>query len=242
MHRFDLSKRKADVVVGGVKSFQVSFTGEKMLYQQDDKWTIAEPPPMPDGPDGPPPKPGNEKTLKTQDLEVKVDPPAEWKQMFHEVWRIERDFFYDPHYHGLDLQAAEERYGVYLSGLASRDDLNYLFTEMLGNMTVGHMFLGGGDRPEVKHVRTGLLGADYKIENGRYRFARVYNGENWNPGSEGAADAAGRQRDRGRISAGGEWPGSARHRQRLQLLRRDRRQDHAAEGGAGSDGRRMRAR
>jgi tricorn protease len=82
---------------------------------------------------------------------------------------------------GLDLQAAEEHYGVYLSGLASRDDLNYLFTEMLGNMTVGHMFLGGGDRPEVKKVRTGLLGADYKIENGRYRFARVYDGENWNP-------------------------------------------------------------
>jgi tricorn protease len=181
VHRFDLSKRKDDVVVSGVKNFQISFTGEKMLYQQDEKWTIAEPPTMSDSPDGPPPKPGNEKTLKTQDLEVRVDPPAEWKQMFHEVWRIERDFFYDPHYHGLDLQAAEERYGVYLDGLASRDDLNYLFTEMLGNLTVGHMFLGGGDRPEVKHVRTGLLGADYKIENGRYRFAHVYDGENWNP-------------------------------------------------------------
>ncbi len=179
IHRFDLSKRKADVAVAGVKSFQVSFTGEKMLYQQGDKWAIADPPPMPDN--GPTPPPANEKTLKTQDLEVKVDPPAEWKQMFHEVWRIERDFFYDPHYHGLDLNAAEERYGVYLSGLAARDDLNYLFTEMLGNMTVGHMFLGGGDRPEVKRVPTGLLGADYKIENGRYRFARVYNGENWNP-------------------------------------------------------------
>jgi hypothetical protein len=101
--------------------------------------------------------------------------------MFHEAWRIERDFFYDPHYHGLDLGAAEQRYGVYLPGLASRDDLNYLFTEMLGNITVGHMFLGGGDRPEVKHVSTGLLGADYKIENGRYRFSHVYNGENWNP-------------------------------------------------------------
>ena len=181
VHRFDLSKRKTDVVIGGVKYFQVSFTGEKKLYQQDDKWTIAEPPPMPDAADGPPPKPGNEKALKTQDLEVRADPPAEWKQMFHEVWRIEREFFYDPHYHGLDLQSAEERYGVYLDGLASRDDLNYLFTEMLGNLTVGHMFLGGGDHPEVKHVRTGLLGADYKIENGRYRFAHVYDGENWNP-------------------------------------------------------------
>ena len=181
VHRYDLGKRKTDVVIGGVRYFQVSFSGEKMLYQQEDKWTIAEPPPIPEGPDGPPPKPGNAKTLKTQDLEVNVDPPSEWKQMFHEVWRIERDFFYDPHYHGLDLQATEERYSTYLSGLASRDDLNYLFTEMLGNFTVGHMFLGGGDRPEVKKVRTGLLGADYKIENGRYRFARVYDGENWNP-------------------------------------------------------------
>jgi tricorn protease len=181
IHRYDLAKRKSDIVIGGVKAFRVSSTGEKMLYQQDDKWTIAEPPPLADGSDGPPPKPGNAKVLKTQDLEVKVDPPAEWRQMFREVWRIERDYFYDPRYHGLDLQAAAERYGVFLSGVASRDDLNYLFIEMLGNLSVGHMFLGGGDRPEVKRIPTGLLGCDYKLENGRYRLARVYNGENWNP-------------------------------------------------------------
>ena len=84
---------------------------------------------------------------------------------------------------------------------------------MLGELTVGHMFVGGGDTPEVKRVPTGLLGADYKIENGRYRFARVYNGENWNPATEGAAHAAGRQRGGGRISAGGERPRRARHRQ-----------------------------
>ena len=180
IHRFDLAKRKANVAVAGVRYFRASFNGEKMLYQQGDKWAIADPPPVSDAP-GPPPPAGDEKALKIQDLEVKVDPPAEWKQMFHETWRIERDFFYDPHYHGLDLGAAEERYGIYLSGLASREDLNYLFTEMLGNMTVGHMFIGGGDRPEVKRIPTGLLGADYRIENGRYRFARVFNGENWNP-------------------------------------------------------------
>ena len=185
IHRYDLSKRKADTVLSGVRNVQVSFSGEKLLYQQGDKWTIADAPAPPsDSPDGPPPKPGNEKALKTADLEVKVDPAVEWKQMFQEAWRIERDYFYDPHYHGLDLGAAEERYSAYLPGLASRDDLNYLFTEMLGNITVGHMFLGGGDRPEVKHVSTGLLGADYKIENGRYRIAHVYNGENWNPNTK----------------------------------------------------------
>src|SRR5207247_10018036 len=74
-----------------------------------------------------------------------------------------------------------KRYEPYLENIASSEDLNYLFEEMLGEMTVGHMFVGGGDSPETKKVKGGLLGADYKIENGRYRFARVYNGENWNP-------------------------------------------------------------
>lgn len=182
IHRFDLGKRKSDVVIGGVRAFQMSFNGEKMLYRQGDKWVIAAPPPMPEGEGAPTPPPEAGKgTLKTDDIEVRVDPPAEWRQMYREVWRIERDFFYDPGYHGLDLKAAEKRYEPYLDNIASRRDLNYLFEEMLGEMTVGHMFIRGGDSPEVKRVPTGLLGADYKIENGRYRFARVFNGENWNP-------------------------------------------------------------
>ena len=182
VHRFDLSKRKSDVAITGVRNFQICLSGEKMLYQQGDRWVIAAPKPMADVEDAPSPPPsGSKGTLKTESLEVRVDPRAEWKQMYHEVWRIERDFFYDPGYHGLDLKAAEKRYEPYLQNIASRRDLNYLFIEMLGEMSVGHMFIGGGDFPEVKRIPTGLLGADYKIENGRYRFARVYNGENWNP-------------------------------------------------------------
>jgi tricorn protease len=154
-----------------------------MLYQQSDRWFITAPKPMADGPGAPPPPPagGGEGALKTENIEVRVDPRAEWKQMYHEVWRIERDFFYDPGYHGLDLKAAEKQYEPYLEKISSRRDLNYLFTEMLGEVSVGHMFIGGGDSPEVKRVQTGLLGSDYKIENGRYRFAHIYNGENWNP-------------------------------------------------------------
>jgi tricorn protease len=97
------------------------------------------------------------------------------------VWRLERDFLYDPGYHGLDLQAATRKYEPYLERLASRHDLNYLFAEMLGELTLGHVFVAGGDLPEVKGPKGGLLGADYRLDNGRYRFARVYPGENWNP-------------------------------------------------------------
>jgi tricorn protease len=114
-------------------------------------------------------------------MDVWVDPRAEWEHMYHQVWRDERDFFYDPGLHGVNKEAMEKKYEPYLANIASRDDLNYLFEEMLGEMTVGHMFVGGGDKPEIKRVTGGLLGADYTVENGRYRFARVYNGENWNP-------------------------------------------------------------
>jgi len=185
VHRFDLKTRKSDVAIGGVRSFEISQNGEKMLYRQGDRWVIATPKPMATGTGGAPTPapaaPASDGTLKTQGIQVRVDPRLEWKQMYHEVWRVERDFFYDPNYHGLNLQAAEKKYEPYLEFLSSRSELNYLFQEMLGELSIGHLGAGGGDRPEVKKVPTGLLGADYKIENGRYRFARVYNGENWNP-------------------------------------------------------------
>ena len=186
VHRFDLKKRKSDVAIGGVRYFEISQNGEKMLYQQGDHWFIKAPRPMAGGPGAPPPPPPsggdtNEGMLKTDGLEVLVNPREEWKQIYHEVWRVERDFFYDPHYHGLDLAAAEKKYAPYLANIGSRQDLNYLFEEMLGELTVGHLFVFGGESPEVKRTQTGLLGADYKIEKGRYRFARIYNGENWNP-------------------------------------------------------------
>jgi len=170
--KFDFKKRKTDTILQGATVFKLSDNGEKMLFRQGEQWVIA-------GADQAP-KAG-EGVLKLADMEVYVDPEAEWRQMYHEVWRIERDFFYDPHFHGLDLKAAERFYGPYLEGISTRSDLNYLFEEMLGNMTVGHMFIRGGTEPEVPHIKIGLLGADYEIANGRYRFAKVYNGENWNP-------------------------------------------------------------
>ncbi len=172
IHKFELEKRKVEKVLDGVTFFDVSADGGKMLYRQGERWFIAA--------TTQPVKPG-EGALKIDEMEVFVDPVAEWRQMYREVWRIERDFFYDPGLHGVDVASASKKYERYLERLGHRADLNYLFNEMLGEMSVGHLYIGGGDTPEVKRVRGGLLGADYKIENGRYRFARVYSGENWNP-------------------------------------------------------------
>ncbi len=170
--KFDMKTRKTDKLISGVAAFSLSDNGEKMLYKQGDNWFIAETSKAPEAGKG---------KLKTEDMEVSVQPREEWNQMYHEVWRIERDFFYDPHYHGLNLPAAEKEFAIFLPGIASRGDLNYLFREMLSYMSVGHMFVRGGTEPDTPHVSVGLLGADYSIENGRYRFQKIYNGENWNP-------------------------------------------------------------
>lgn len=172
LHKYDLDKRKLDEVKTGVNNFRISANGEKMLFSQGPVWYIIS--------TSAPARPG-EGAIKTSDMEVYVDPKAEWKQMFHEIWRGERDFFYDPNIHGLDIEKAKRLYEPYLDSVVHRDDLNYLFREMLNQISVGHMFINGGDIPRPASVSVGLLGADYKIENGRYRFARVYNGENWNP-------------------------------------------------------------
>ncbi|HKN60683.1 MAG TPA: PDZ domain-containing protein, partial [Candidatus Acidoferrales bacterium] len=172
LSKFDLSKRKSEQLVAGIQSASVSFNGEKYLYREGESWFIAS--------TAAAAKPG-EGALKLEAMQVWVEPRAEWKQMYSEIWRIERDFFYDPHFHGLNLHALEKQYEPYLDRIATRDDLNYLFQQMLSQLNIGHMFVGGGDIPEVKPAQVGLLGADYSVENGRYRFARVYNGENWNP-------------------------------------------------------------
>jgi tricorn protease len=101
--------------------------------------------------------------------------------MYHEVWRIERAFFYDQHFHGTDTTAEEKRFEPYVASIASRADLNYIFQEMLSAFSVGHLRGFGGKIPEANHVPGGLLGADYEIANGRYCFKKIYTGGEFNP-------------------------------------------------------------
>jgi len=172
LYRFELATKKADKIVEGIRDFDLSFDGEKMLYRQEQKWMIS--------PTGVSLKP-DEGVLNFESLRVHVDPVAEWKQMFREVWRAERDFFYDPGFHGLNVKAREKEFEPYLAGVASPDDLNYLFQEMLSELRVSHGGAYAGRGPATETAATGLLGADYEMADGRYRFARIYAGDTWNP-------------------------------------------------------------
>jgi tricorn protease len=182
--RFDLTSRKPERLTDGVNNFSVSFDGKKMLYSkgrgQNVKWfvTSATAPARGEGPAaaGKPEMP-----LNLAHMEVLVDPRAEWKQEYNEVWRIERDFFYDPNLHGLNLAVAKKQYEPYLENVGSRIDFSYLLADMLGELSVGHMYIRTPTDPPSEQGKVGLLGADYTIEGGRYRFQKIYQGESWNP-------------------------------------------------------------
>ena len=191
VHEFDICTRKIEQRLDNVGAFLLTHDRSKALYEQlpevdplappDDRprgqWFLraVEQLATPAG-EGEPPKP-----LDLAAMQVYVDPRAEWAQIYREVWRLQRDFFYDPNLHGVDLPKLTAAFQPYLAGLVSRGDLTYLLADMLGEITAQHIYLGGGERPQPRRVPGGLLGADYTIENDRYRFSRIYRGENWNP-------------------------------------------------------------
>lgn len=174
IYTYDLSKPpKFDRVVEEIGGFEFSRDGQRLLYTKERNWFLVstKEPPKPD-----------EGKLDFKRLEVKVDPRAEWRQMYRESWRIMRDWFYDPNHHGQNLAELERHYAEYLPSITRRSDLNALLNMMLGHVSVSHLGVGGGDQPPPAGPppRTGLLGADYEIDSGRYRFKRVLRSTQYN--------------------------------------------------------------
>ncbi|HEX5604731.1 MAG TPA: PDZ domain-containing protein, partial [Pyrinomonadaceae bacterium] len=186
LQRYQLKDRAAaPFLEGGIRSYSVSADKKKLLYQAGDRWGVVateRPAKVGDGP------------LNVAQLEMQVDPRAEWAQIYRETWRIQREYFYDPKMHGADWQAVYEKYKPLLSAVGHRADLGYLIAMIGGELTVGHSYLlGTGDIPSEDAVSVGLLGADFAIENGSYRIKRIYTGENWNPDLRAPLSAPGIQ-------------------------------------------------
>ena len=181
LHRYQLSKRKAEPFLSGVTQSALSADGKKLLYQSGDDWGVV-------GTDKPA-KPGDGR-LKVS-LSARIDPPAEWRQIFEEGWRIERDFFYDPHLHGADWDWVHRQYAPLVASVRHRADLTYLLDQLGGELSVGHSFTGGGDLPPTDTTRVGLLGADLAPNGEYWRIARIYTGESWNPELRAPLDAPG---------------------------------------------------
>ena len=173
LHRYDMKARKDEVVVPEAEMFMLTADRKKIGYRlRDSVWIV---------PAAGKPEPGKGR-LNLEAVEVRIEPQAEWKQIFDEVWRINRDYFYDPKMHGANWPAMKEKYAAFVPHLSCRDDLNRLIQWLCSELAVGHSYSGGGDQLFLpKRVPGGLLGADYAIENGRYRFKKIFGGLNWNP-------------------------------------------------------------
>jgi tricorn protease len=168
--RFDLKSREEETLAEKVDGFALSADRKHLLYHSKDTWGIAEAGKF---------KVGDGK-LALDAVKVRIEPRAEWPQIVREAWRINRDYFYDPNMHGADWSAVWSKYEPLVDQCPTRSDLNRVIRAMLSELAVGHSYLGGGDRLyEPKSVPVGLLGADYEISEGRYRFKKVYGGLNW---------------------------------------------------------------
>ncbi len=173
LQHYDLDERQQETLLTGVIGYLVSGDGEKILAATEGGLVLG-------GGDGSI-DPGKG-SIDVEPVSVRVEPRAEWRQIFDEAWRINRDYFYDPGMHGADWPAMREKYRQFLPHLTDRDDLNRVIGWMCSELAVGHHRNGGGDRrAEPESVPGGLLGTDFEIDRGRYRFARVYGGLNWNP-------------------------------------------------------------
>jgi tricorn protease len=197
--RYDIDKRKLDTVQASASTYELTPDGRKVLYRSGSNWFVAGTgggggggSPLAAltsggggrrGGGGAPPasaEPSGDGRLNLDAIEVKIDPRAEWKQIFHEAWRINRDFFYDPNMHGADWPAIEKKYEPFLEHFTNGGDLYKVIRWMLSELAVGHSYTTPGERVnEAKSVGGGLLGADYDIANGRYRFKKIYSGLNF---------------------------------------------------------------
>jgi tricorn protease len=175
LHRYQLTTRKAVVFVGNAAQYVVSADGHKLLYRTPGAQGALF---LVDADKG---VPAAAQGRMTAQLRAFIDPKLEFAQIFNEDWRNQRNNLYVKNMHGADWPKMKTMYGQLLPYVMSRADLNYLMDEMGAEIAVGHSFVRGGDLPVQPTVATGLLGADFSIDNGRYRIARIYDAESWNP-------------------------------------------------------------
>jgi tricorn protease len=170
LHMYDIAKREDKVLLTGVDNYDLDRDGKKLIYQAAANFGII---------DAAPGKKVGDGKLELGALQTRIEPREEWKEIFHEAWRVERDFYWDPAMEGLDWKAIGQRYEALLPWVAHRSDLNYIIGEMIAELSTSHTYVQGGDFPDRAHIGVGLLGVDFTLDNGYYKLAKIYRGENW---------------------------------------------------------------
>ena len=184
VHAYDMKERKEKTLIENVEHFALSFDGSKLLYEGADgapntvhTYGIIDAKPAGD------PKKVGDGALSLSGMRAEIDPPQEWKEMFNEVWRQERDYFHQASMNGVDWEKMREKYSQLLPYVSDRYSLTYILGELIGELSNSHTYVGGGDYPDLHPVNLGLLGVDFALDSasGSYRIKKIYPGENWDP-------------------------------------------------------------
>ena len=166
---YDIKEREVKTILSGVTQYSVAARGEKILVVQNQKLAVINV-----GADQ-----KIDKTVPTGQMVMEVVPKEEWNQIFMDVWRIERDFFYDPGMHGVDWDLMKSRYGKLIEQANSRNDVNIIIGDLIAELNASHTYNGGGDIDQADRMNVGYLGADVTIENGKYRITEIIEGAPW---------------------------------------------------------------
>ncbi len=166
---WDLEEREEKTILDNVDDYAISADGNKMLVASGGSFAIVDI--APDQKMDP--------SLATSSMEMTVVPAEEWRQIFNDSWRLERDFFYDPNMHGVDWPAMRERYGALLDEVITRWDLNFLIGELIGEINTSHSYRGGGDVENEEARGVGLLGVDWELAEGAYRIQEIITAAPW---------------------------------------------------------------
>ena len=163
---YDLKERKEETIVDDVDGFRLSADGNKALVWKRQDAAIIDIKP----------KQNMQKKLRINELEMVVDPRAEWQQIFNDAWRLCRDFFYDKGMHGVDWKAMRSQYGALLKDAVTRWDVNYVIGELIAELNASHTYRGGGDAERAAIVDVGYLGIDWELDSGAFRIAKIIDG------------------------------------------------------------------
>lgn len=166
---YDIEKREVKSILAKVDSYEVSADGSKVLVSEDGKLAVLD-----ISADQ-----KIDKAVPTGDMVMDLVPKEEWKQIFADTWRMERDYFYDTNMHGVDWKLMKTRYGSLIDQASSRNGVNIIIGDLIAELNASHTYIGGGDREFAKQMTVGYLGADYKLENGQYRISTIISGSAW---------------------------------------------------------------
>ncbi len=173
-------KKEEKTIVDDAGGYSLSADGKKLLVSKDGGFTLYE------AESGG----GKSQKVSTAGMDLSIDPREEWRQIFKDVWRFYRDYFYEPTMHGCDWKALGDHYAAWIDDCTSRDDVNWVIAELISELNIGHAYVTGpGDVESAPTVSVGMLGCDFVLDRSgataAYRIGTIYRGGAWDADARG---------------------------------------------------------